>query len=289
MTAGETGAALWLLVAGVGAFSLLWMLSLVPFTLALVLRPKRPRGAAVPLAGARAVLLALNGPDRPYRLTPLSEARLRLDWDPVDRAWAARFARVKLSAVYRAWFYLHEPRHEVRAYESIRSTTWFVGLEGWRLRLRWSWGYVGGWLSPVWAGRAYGLAAGFPPHIVETRAFRIDTTEVTEGVEAAANGVGWRYRPVPLPFEATAWGARLGEALTPPFMRGWSQKRFWGVLYAVSLAGITGSALAFVPWTGKNLGVLALVLGSILGVQALIVRLRRGMEPWSARKRTRRR
>ncbi len=142
----------------------------------------------------------------------------------------------------------------------------------------------GGALNVIWSGVAYGITRGFPPRIGRVYRFSLDTVAAKQDIEEAVRGVGWVFRPVPLPIEVTAWGARLGSLLTPPFMRDWSQRRFWGTLQVVAWAGVFASALAFMPWTAGNLAALLLVTLGILGVHALIVGLWKAMERRSARR-----
>jgi hypothetical protein len=269
--------------------SILWVVSLVPFTLALVSRPARPRANPVLLGEARAALLALNVPEHEYRLVPLSDTEMRLDWNVVDASWYELFAKVKFSIVYRARLYLHEPEHEVRCHETLRSSSRFIGFDGFRPRFSFQFYYRSGALNVIWSGFAYGIKKGFPPQIGQVYSFSLDTIRAKREIAAAANTVGWAFRPVALKLETTAWGIALAERLTPPFMRGWSRKKFWGVLYATSWAGIIASSLSFVPWTAHNLLVLALVFVPIAGFQAIFVWASKAMERYSARKAVRRR
>lgn len=268
--------------------SILWVVSLVPFTLALVSRPARPQGKPVPLGEVRAALLALNAPEREYRVVPLSDTEMRLDWNVVDASWYELFAKVKFSIVYRARLYLHEPEHEVRCHETLRSSSRFIGFTGFRPRFSFQFCYLSGALNVIWSGLAYGIKKGFPPQIGQIYAFSLDTIRAKREIAAAANTVGWAFRPVALKLEITAWGIALAERLTPPFMRGWSHKKFWGRLYATSWAGIIASSLSFVPWTAHNLMVLTLVLAPIAGFQPIFVWAWKAMERHSARKAARR-
>lgn len=269
---------LWPFVAGVVLSSLLWALSLVPFMLALVAPVRQPRRPPAPPDRVRAALLGLNTGARAYRLRDRGDGRFALDWDVVDASWYELFAKVKLSIVYKATLYLHEPAHEVRCYESIRSGSWFVGFEGRKPVFRWAWSYAGGALNVLWSGVAYGITHGFPPRIGRVYRFRLDTVAAKREIETAVHGAGWTFRPVPLPLDVTPWGARLGHTLTPPFMRDWSAARYWGTVHVAAWAGIVGSTLAFAPWTPHTLGVLGLVCGIILGIQGLIVGLWRLLE-----------
>lgn len=236
-----------------------------------MLRSKRPRVAPAPPEAVRAALLALNAGERPYRVRDRDDGRLAVEWDVVDASWYELFARVKLSVVYKATLYLHAPAHEVRCYESLRSGSMFIGFEGRRPVFRWRWSYAGGALNVLWSGVAYGITKGFPPQIGRVYRFSLDTIAAKGEIETAVNAVGWTFRPVPLPFEVTPWGARLGHVLTPPFARDWSARRYWGALQALAWLGIIGSALAFAPWTPHNLGVLTVVVGGILAVQGVVI------------------
>jgi hypothetical protein len=261
----------WLFIGTLTLFSLFWVFTLVPFVLSLSFRPRAAQAAPRSVREVHAALVGLGRAGRPWRLTPLSDRGFRLDWDVVDGSWYERFAKVKLSVVYRMRLYLQERTHEVRTYESIRTGAWFLGFVGWTPRFSSSWTYAGGALNVIWAGRAYGITRGFPPRIGEVYRFTLDTAEVKREIETVANAAGWTLYPTTLPFEVSPWAVRLGELLTPSAMHGWSRRKFWGVLHAVSWAGILASLLGFVPWTPHNLGVLALVVGGILAVCALVV------------------
>jgi hypothetical protein len=269
--------------------SILWVVSLVPFTLALVSRPARPQANPLPLGQVRTALLALNEPVREYRVVPLSDVQMRLDWNVVDASWYELFAKVKLSIVYHARLYLHEPEHEVRCHETLRSSSRFIGFEGFCPRFSFQLYYRSGALNVIWTGLAYGIKKGFPPQIGQVYSFCLDTIRAKREIAAAANNVGWAFRPVALKLETIAWGVALAERLTPPFMRGWSHKKFWGVLYATSWAGIITSSLSFVPWTSQNLMVLALVFTPIAGLQPIFVWAWKALEPHSARNAARQR
>ena len=269
-------------VGALTVFSLFWVFTLVPFALSLSFRPHAARGAPRPLAELRGALVGLGGAERKWRLTPVSDTALRLDWDVVDATWYELFAKVKFSVVYRLRLFLDARTHELRTYEILRSGEWFLGFRGWQPYFRGSWSFQAGALNVLWSGLAYGITHGFPPRIGRVYAFTLDTAEVKREIEAVANRLGWTLYPTTLPFEVSPWAVRFGELLTPPFMRDWSRRRFWGALHAVAWAGIVTSIMKFVPWTTHNALVLGLVFGGIVLAFAFIVGVWRAVDRLSA-------
>jgi hypothetical protein len=252
-------------------FTFLWLAALVPFTLALV-HPGRPAARRPkPLAEAERSILALNEPSNPFRIVPVGPREFRLEWDVVDASWAERYARVKLNVVYRARLLVYEPEHEVRYHESIRSSSFFVGLDGWRPRLNFGFFYQSGVIDVIWSGLAYGIEPGFPPRIGEVYRFSLDTIQVKRRVDGAARRVGWGFRPVIWGFETTTSGAAWAARITPRFMRRWPRRRTWGTLYALSYVGLIGTAVVALPPTPHNLLVGVLVFGGIAAIHAVIL------------------
>lgn len=120
--------------------------------------------------------------------------------------------------------------------------------------------------------------------IGEVYRFSLDTVKVKREIEETARKMDWYFRPVIFRFETTARGIALAERLTPPFMRSWSRKQFWGILYAASWVGIVALLLSTMPWSANNLLVVASFPIIFVVFQAFIVWLWRAMERYSARK-----
>lgn len=277
--------------------SIIMVWAMMAFTLALITRSRRPAAKPGSLAELRATLLALNTPDRKFRLVLLSDTEMRLDWDVVDASWYELFAKVKLTTIYRARLLLYEPEHEVRCHEMLRSANWLLGFEGLsglrglRPRFNWDFYYRSGVMNVIWSGLAYGIKKGWPPRIGEVYRFTLNTVAAKQDIAAAAREVGWAFRPVLFKFETTAWGAALAKHLTPPFMRGWSRKKFWGSIYAAAWVGIIGLFLTFMPWppTGKDLLFVALIPAAFWAFQAFVVLIFRATERYTERKKARHR
>ncbi len=240
-------ASTWLFVGALAVLSVLMVMAMLPFTLSVVARPHPPRRMPLSLGKARGTLLALNGPGCPFRLTELSDNHLRLDWDVVDASWYELFARVKETIVYRGRLFLHEAGHEVCYHETLRWSNLFIGFQGLRPRFNWAFRYQSGVLRVVWSGLAYGIKEGFPPQIGEVCRVDLDTVWTKRELEAAANRAGWTFRPVIWWFEATPGGVAWIEKLTPPFMRRWSRRWFWGALYVGLWAVIVALLLVTIP------------------------------------------
>lgn len=100
-------------------------------------------------------------------------------------------------------------------------------------------------MNVIWSGLAYGIKKGWPPRIGRVFRFTVDTMEVKREIQEVASKMGWYFRPVLFRFETTARGAGLAERLTPPFVRGWSRKRFWGSIYVATWVGIIALLLSF--------------------------------------------
>ena len=291
MTLGpETDAVFWFFLITLVVLSIAMVLAAVPFTVALVAHPRDITAKPVGVAELRAALLTLNTPERKWRLVPLSDTEMRVEWDVVDASWYELFAAVKLTTVYRARLLLYEPEYEVRCHEMLRSADFFIGFEGLsglrglRPRFNFNFEYHSGSMNVIWTGLAYGIKKGWPPRIGQVYRFTLDTVEVKREIEDVASKMGWYFRPVVLWFDVTGRGAALAERLTPPFMRGWSRKRFWGSIYAAAWAGIIALCLSFVPWTGNNLLILAMMVGVFCTGQAVVVGWWRGLE-WFSRRR----
>lgn len=255
----------WLLPAG--AIAVFMVVAMMRFTLALLTRRPRRRAQRIGGAELRARLAALAGHDSPYRVTERRHGGLELAWDVVDAAWRERFARVKLTVAYRARMLLDEARGEVRWFESVRSSSFFLGFDGWRARWNASFFYRSGYVNVTWSGLAYGILPGFPPRIGRVREFHLDTVAVKEEIRAVVEAAGWGFRPTTTALEVSPRFIRFCrgalDLLVPAAWRGWSERRVWGVLYPLSFAlffvyliFIAGSPAMVTP---GDLGVMAAV------------------------------
>lgn len=269
--ASGLGSVPWLFLASLTLFSLLWLVALVPFSLAIIVPAHRPRLDAGSLFDVREALLALNQLGHPFHLAQRSETELRLEWDVVDATWYELFAQVKLSTSYQARLLLDEARREVRIHETLRHSNLFIGFDGWKPRFNFEHQQVHGMVNVVWTGTAYGIQPGWPPQIGRVYRFHLDTIWAVRQVEEAAREKGWGLRPVIWWFEATQASAAWTAALTPPFMRGWSRRRFWSALYGLSWLGLIGTVVAFVPLTPNNIGASLAAFGGIAGIHGLIL------------------
>lgn len=216
------------LIAGFMVFAMM------EFTALLMERPSRRRKH--PLSGTelRERLLALNDPLRPYRLVEGGRADLEVAWDVVDASWYELFAKVKLSSRYHARMLLDAERHQVRWYESLRTSTWFIGFEGWKLRFNGSIEWRGGYIDILWRGFAYGILSGFPPRIGKVYAFELDTISMKDEVADVISNAGWDFRPAPHALKVNRRRIDLVRALRPAWLGRISERWLWGTLYAGS-------------------------------------------------------
>lgn len=215
------------LIAGFMVFAMM------EFTAALLVKPSR-RSSRTGAAELKRRLLALNGEERPYRVVEGKTSDLELAWDVVDASWYELFAKVKLTTRYRARMLLDEERREVRWYESLRSSNFFLGFEGWKARFNFSFYYRSGYLNVLWSGLAYGILPGFPPRIGKVYEFHLDTVRVKEEITPVIRRAGWTFRPVVFPLKMSRRWMDLSRALTPGWWRRIPERRRWGTLYVGS-------------------------------------------------------
>src|SRR4051812_19117735 len=265
------GAGFWVFIAMWTFFCVLWLVALVPFTLA-VMFPERPaRRSAQSAAEARCALLALNEKQYPFRVIADSNTELHVQWDVVDASWFERFAKVKLTTTYRERLLLDESRHELRCHEQLRSSSFWLGFDGFKPCFNFWIFYTAGVADIVWSGVAYGIKPGWPPRISQVYRFNLDTIWGKREIERAVRAVGWTFRPVIWWFEATAAGAAWADRLTPAIMRHWGRRQFWGSVYGISWAGLVVTALLFLPPTAGALLPLVLVLGIVAAVHFSVI------------------
>jgi hypothetical protein len=207
--------------------------AMMEFTVSLLARRPATNRRPVPASELRQRLLALSELDQHYRLVEGQDCDLQPTWEVFDPAWSERFARVKLTTVYRAWILLDQSRHELRMHELLRSTSLFVGFDGWRPILQ-PYLFLTAGLTGSRAGRAYGILSGFPPQIGAVASFSVDTVGLREAIAQVTNRAGWTFRPTNLWFQATSRGFRGLAAITPAPIARLTARRFWGVAYPAS-------------------------------------------------------
>lgn len=255
----------WLLPAA--AIAVFMLVAMMRFTVSLLTRPSRRRSQRMGVSELRERLVALSAADGSYRVVKGDHGRLELAWDVVAATWLERFARVKLTVAYRARMLLDEVRGEVRWFESVRSSSFFLGFDGWHPRWNASFFYRSGLVNVTWSGLAYGILPGFPPRIGRVREFHLDTVAVKEEIRAVVEAAGWGFRPTTTALEVSPRFIRFCrgalDLLVPAAWRGWSERRVWGVLYPLSFAlffvyliFIAGSPAMVTP---GDLGVMAAV------------------------------
>lgn len=249
--------------AAIVAFALaLFMLqAMMEFTAALLTVPSRRRGKTSRDALIERLLVRINEDGRPYRLVRSESGDVEIEWEVVDAAWREQFSKAKLTATYRGRLLLDEDTHEARWYESLRTSSFFLGFHGSRPRFNWSFQWRGGYVNIVWSGLVYGIEPGFPPRIGDVRAFQIDTIEPKKEIRTIVTRAGWTFRPVLLGFQTTRRGNAILQRLVPWPLRDIPRRRFWGVAYPVSYALLIGYMGAGAPWTWNNMLV-------VLGISA---------------------
>lgn len=216
------------LIAGFMVFAMM------EFTAALLVKPSSRRRSGVSAAALWQRLLALNTEEKPYRLAAGETSDLEVAWDVVDATWYELFARVKLTTVYRARMLLDEARREVRWHETLRSSNFFLGFEGWKAKFNFSFYYRSGYLNVLWSGLAYGILPGFPPRIGKVYEFHLDTVAAKEEITDVIRHAGWTFRPVVFPLKMSRRWVERFRTLTPDWW-GWvSERRRWGTLYVGS-------------------------------------------------------
>jgi hypothetical protein len=267
-----------------------WIAPVVPLALfmvyammeqmaALLAKPPHRGAAPVDAAELRRRLLALNDPGKPYRLVEGTVAHFELRWTIVDESWASRFSNVKLTTGYYARVLLDEARHEARWFEVLRSGNLFLGFDGWIPRFNFGFWIQSGYISGHWRGTAYGVRPGFPARLGASQPYSVNVDQVKRDIRAAVTRSGWTFRPTVFWFQTKRATVALTGALTPGFMKTWSPRRFWGIVYPASFA----AAVGWIWWVGGGgrktlVGVLAFSAfwWAIWGFIALILKITTG-------------
>ena len=252
--------------------------SMMECVASLLVQPSR-RAHASSRAALFARLLALNSQRPSYHVEPGHHVDLVITFDPIDPAWRARFAQVKLSTGYRARIVLDEERRELRWFEVVWARSRFVGFTGLWPRFAWGAWIFAGYIDVRWTGWAYGMRSGFPPRIEDAIPFSLDTTELKHEVRTICARGGWTFRPKIWAFQVRRRSdGTLPRGLIPSVTRFWSERQFWTTLYpALYVATLLYLAVAIGGWSElvrRNtllplLGFTAfwwLVSGSIIGI-----------------------
>jgi hypothetical protein len=280
--------------------NILWFLPAVPlllfavhammqFAMTWFAVPPRRVKRTFTAAELRAALVRLNRPDRPWRLEPATNRDFNVRWRVVDDSWRQRFVRVIFTSHYSLRLLLDEGRREVRQQESLRSSYFFVGRQGFAWRMHFSMNYYAGMVNGIVGGRAYGLTKLCPPDVAETSDYSMDTDEVKREVRKLARSAGWSVRPVILWFDASRWGVAVSRWLVPPPLNSLRPKTLWAIFYPLSYAVAVGylAVIANVH-TLSDIGLLLLITAAWFGVSGgIIALLARSQRPSKKRRRRR--
>jgi len=255
-------------------FIILFMVhAMVQYVLSLMVKRPAVRRKVVPAAEMKTRLERINAAEQPYKLKHGLDWDYELQWQVVDAEWRKRFARINLTSLYRARLLLDETKREVRLQEHMRSSSFFLGFQGWIPRFRWRWSAYWGPMKGQWSGRAFGLGAGSLPQIGEVVDFSIDTDAAREAITKIANGGGWAVRPVILQYQISRkWQRRL-QRLTPGPVLRLQDRHFWAIMYPGSyVAAIAYLFLISGRTLGEpaNLAILLLVSASWWGIWGLL-------------------
>lgn len=221
----------WILPAALIAGFMVY--AMMEFTLLLILKPGRG-DARADTAELEKRLMALNTSDKPYRLIRGSKSDLELDWKVVDASWYELFAKIKLTMQYGARMLFDEETGAVRWYESLRTSSIFLGFEGWKPKFNLAFYWRGGYLNVIWHGLAYGIPPGFPPRIGKVHEFHLDTIDVKNDIRPVIQSAGWDFRPVTLSFKTNRRWLHLTRVLRPAWLHRIPERRLWGTLYVGS-------------------------------------------------------
>src|SRR6478672_672693 len=213
---------------------LFMVFAMMQFTVALLAKQPPPEREPVDRNELLSRLLALNSPDNPYQLVPGADCDLELHWNPVESSWAGRFARVKLSSVYQARMLFDDKHHQVRWWEMLRTSSFFLGFDGWVPNSNRSWQLQTGYINTTWAGKAYGILPGFPPRIGKVSTFELDTVTSKKRISKVVADSGWTFWPVLWWFQVRRDSNSVLQALLPSALRRISARGFWGILYLAS-------------------------------------------------------
>ncbi len=227
---------------------LLMLHAMMEFTVSLLMTHPGSRRKPVSGPELRKRLLRLNESNPASTLVAGRDCDLESYWRSEVEPIPARLAISRWASDGRLRLLLDESRHECRLNQVSRSYFFFLGLRGWLPRLR-----------------AFASVQSGPPGLV-----------MTEDIGRIAARSGWSVRPVLWWFQATHGGVRFLQAMTPPPLRRWSPRRFWGIVYPLSyILGMAYLAAVIGPLTLRQ-GLLILgVSVAWWGTWALVVVLLR--------------
>ncbi|GGW53876.1 hypothetical protein [Streptomyces xantholiticus] len=156
---------------------------------------RHPEAGVAPLAAAelRTALLALNGPDVPYRVRnalPKEKADLVAEWRLLEPATGVSFARKQVERTIRTRMRLVPDKHEVRTLDE----QWEVTRIGDPPGLTTSRTYGRGPATTVHREWTYEKGADGRRHKVET--FHFDSRDMKNPLRNAVLGGGWTWRGV---------------------------------------------------------------------------------------------
>jgi hypothetical protein len=223
---------------------LVMLQAMMEYTVSLLVQ--RPQGKRKPLTAQelRERLLAESQDARPYRLVAGRDCDLEIVWEPIETTAVEEALITKSGSRSHIRLLLDETRHDLRVNQVSHSYFFLIGMAGWLPRLQ-----------------AYASAQSGPPEAA-----------LTKEIGRIANQCGWSVRPVIWPFQATRRGLQTLETLGPKPLRGWSARRFWGMLYPLSfllmiayLIAITGG----LAW--DDLAVIAIVTAGWWGIWGFLV------------------
>ncbi len=206
----------WLLVP-YALMMLVMVHAMMEYTVSLLAVRPRSRRSRTTRREMRALLLGLNGGDRPHPLVAGADCDLEIVAESQVARPPGRLAIAVGGERVHIRILLDEQRREVRINQTSRSYAWFLGLSGW---------------LPAVRGHA-SFRSGPPAQDLTREIFRV------------AGRRGWAVRPVVWGFQATHSGMRTLDQLTPAPLRRWPARRFWGLVYPLSYTLGMGYLLVF--------------------------------------------
>jgi hypothetical protein len=241
---------------------LLMLQAMMEFTVSLLVERPPKKRTPVPASELEQRLLAESQESQPYRLVEGEDCDLEIVWEQDEYTATERTLIAKSASRSHIRFLFDETRHDLRVNQVSRSFFFLIGITGWLPRLQ-----------------GYASAQSGPPDAA-----------MTKEISQIANRSGWSVRPVIWWFQATRRGFHLLEKMTPRPLRGWSARRFWGILYPLSfllmiayLIAVTGG----LAW--DDLWLIVLVSAGWWGVWGFLVWMLLGFPPfWRGRGRKQR-
>ncbi|MFF1832693.1 hypothetical protein ACFVXE_00520 [Streptomyces sp. NPDC058231] len=141
----------------------------------------------------RAALLAVNGPDVPYRVrnaTPKEGVGLVAEWRILEPAMRTFFVSTRLDRTVKTRMRLVPEKREVRTYDE----QWEVAWVGDTPSLAASRAYSRGQVTAV--SRKWEIERGADGRLHKTEVFRFDPAEMKNPLRAAVLEAGWTWRGV---------------------------------------------------------------------------------------------